>query len=65
MGVWQTRLLQPRTRFTGYDQDEWFYCVEGEWTYVGDTRGRILIVFTPPGKMEAFFREVTKKRFAP
>lgn len=30
------------------------------WAYIGDTRGRILIVFTPAGKMEAFFREVTK-----
>src|SRR3954462_15641082 len=30
------------------------------WAYVGDTRGRILITFMPAGKMEAFFREVTK-----
>lgn len=31
------------------------------WAYVGGgARGRILIVFTPAGKMEAFFREVTK-----
>lgn len=30
------------------------------WAYVGDTRGKMLIVFTPAGKMEAFFREVTK-----
>jgi hypothetical protein len=30
------------------------------WAYVGDTFGKILIVFTPAGKMEAFFREVTK-----
>ena len=30
------------------------------WAHVGDGRGRILIVFTPAGKMEAFFREVTK-----
>ncbi len=74
-------------RHLHYDQDEWFYPLEGEfifevgqermelkpgdsllaprnvphvWAYVGNTRGRILIVFTPSGKMEAFFREVTK-----
>jgi len=72
-----------------YDQDEWFYALEGEfifevgvgqericlnpgdsllvprkmphvWADVGDTRGRILIVFNPAGKMEAFFREAAK-----
>ena len=74
-------------RHLHHDQDEWFYCVEGEfiievgqerqplhpgdalfaprkiphvWAYVGDTRGRMLIAFTPAGQMEAFFREVTK-----
>ena len=30
------------------------------WAYVGDSRGRLLIAFMPAGKMEAFFREVTK-----
>jgi quercetin dioxygenase-like cupin family protein len=30
------------------------------WAYVGDGAGRILIVFRPAGRMEAFFREVTK-----
>jgi len=29
------------------------------WAYVGDGRGRILVAFTPAGKMEAFFRIVT------
>lgn len=74
-------------RHLHYDQDEWFYAVEGQfvvevglerfrlnpgdsllaprkiphvWAHVGDTRGRILITFMPAGKMEAFFREVTK-----
>jgi len=74
-------------RHLHFDQDEWFYCLEGEfivevgeerirlnpgdsllatrkvphvWAYAGDTRGRILITFMPAGKMEAFFREVTK-----
>ena len=74
-------------RHLHYDQDEWFYEVEGDfvvqigdetfhlsagdsvlaprkvphvWAYVGETRGKMLIVFTPAGKMEAFFREVTK-----
>ncbi len=30
------------------------------WAFVGDGRGRILIAFLPAGRMEAFFREVTK-----
>jgi quercetin dioxygenase-like cupin family protein len=79
-------------RHLHYNQDEWFYVVEGEfifevgqerirlrpgdsllgprkvphvWAYVGDTRGRILIAFTPAGAMEAFFREVTKANAMP
>lgn len=75
-------------RHLHYDQDEWFYVLEGEflfevgqvrfrlhpgdsllaprkvphvWAYDGDTfRGRILVAFQPAGKMEAFFRVVTK-----
>lgn len=30
------------------------------WAFVGEARGRILVAFFPAGKMEAFFREVTK-----
>lgn len=30
------------------------------WAHVGEGRGRILVAFTPAGRMEAFFREVTK-----
>jgi quercetin dioxygenase-like cupin family protein len=79
-------------RHLHYDQDEWFYCVEGEfiievgqerfnahpgdsllaprkvphvWAYVGDATGRMLIAFMPAGKMEAFFREVTKANAMP
>lgn len=79
-------------RHLHYDQEEWFYPVEGEfifevgqerfrlkpgdsllaprkvphvWAYVGDTRGRILIAFSPAGKMEAFFRLVTKANAMP
>lgn len=75
-----------------YDQDEWFYAVEGDfiievgqerftlqpgdsllaprqvphvWAYTGNTRGRMLIAFMPAGKMEAFFREVTKANAMP
>lgn len=75
-----------------FDQDEWFYAVEGEfilevgqerfklspgdsvlaprkiphvWTYTGSGRGRILIAFMPAGKMEVFFREVTKANAMP
>lgn len=79
-------------RHLHYDQDEWFYAVEGEfiievgqerirmrpgdsllaprrvphvWAYVGDARGRMLITFAPAGKMEDFFREVTKSNAMP
>lgn len=75
-----------------YDQDEWFYAVEGEfiievgedcfklmpgdsilaprkvphvWAYTGNERGKMLIAFLPAGKMEAFFREVTKANAMP
>jgi len=79
-------------RHLHYEQDEWFYAVEGEftievgnerlslkpgdsliaprmvphvWAFVGDGLGRMLIAFTPAGKMEAFFREVTKANAMP
>ena len=79
-------------RHLHYNQDEWFYAVEGEfilevgqekfrlkpgdsllaprnvahvWAYTGGTFGRILIAFMPAGKMEAFFREVTKANAMP
>lgn len=79
-------------RHLHYDQDEWFYAVEGEfiievgqekfsmkpgdsllapqqvphvWAFVGNTIGRMLITFMPAGKMEAFFREVTKANAMP
>jgi len=79
-------------RHLHYDQDEWFYAVEGEfiievgqerfsmqagdsllaprqvphvWAYTGDAVGRMLITFMPAGKMEAFFREVTKANAMP
>jgi len=79
-------------RHLHYEQEEWFYAVEGEflfevgeerfrlrpgdsvlaprrvphvWAFVGEGRGRILIGFTPPGAMEAFFHEVTKANAAP
>jgi quercetin dioxygenase-like cupin family protein len=35
------------------------------WAHVGEGRGRILITFAPAGKMEAFFREVTKANAMP
>jgi len=79
-------------RHLHYDQDEWFYVLEGEfhfevgadpfhlrsgdsllaprqiphvWACVGEGRGRILVAFFPAGKMEAFFREVTKANAMP
>ncbi|QJR37663.1 cupin domain-containing protein [Gemmatimonas groenlandica] len=35
------------------------------WAFVGNTMGRLLITFTPPGAMEAFFREVSKGNAMP
>ena len=35
------------------------------WAHVGKARGRMLIAFMPAGKMEAFFREVTKANAMP
>ncbi len=35
------------------------------WAHVSDCQGRILIVFSPPGRMEAFFREVTRANAMP
>lgn len=35
------------------------------WAYVGNATGRILVTFMPAGKMEAFFREVTKANAMP
>jgi mannose-6-phosphate isomerase-like protein (cupin superfamily) len=79
-------------RHLHHDQDEWFYALEGEfsfeigqqrltlkpgdsvlgprrvphvWAYTGGAVGRILITFTPAGKMEAFFREITKANAMP
>jgi quercetin dioxygenase-like cupin family protein len=79
-------------RHLHYEQDEWFYAVEGEfvvevgkdryilkpgdsllaprnvphvWACTGDKGGRMLIAFTPPGRMEAFFRKVTENNAMP
>ncbi|MFN2125412.1 MAG: cupin domain-containing protein [Candidatus Promineifilaceae bacterium] len=35
------------------------------WAYTGGTGGRILIAFMPAGKMESFFRQVTKANAMP
>ena len=35
------------------------------WAYVGEAIGRMLIVFTPAGQMEAFFKIVTKANAMP
>ena len=80
-------------RHLHYEQDEWFYALEGEfafevgdekfklkpgdslfgprkvphgWAFTGNSpHGKILIAFLPAGKMEAFFREVTKANAMP
>src|SRR5947208_9106406 len=79
-------------RHLHYEQEEWFYILEGEfqfevgadrfhlhpgdsllaprqlphvWAFVGEERGRILVAFFPVGKLEAFFREVTKANAMP
>ena len=35
------------------------------WAHIGNGRGSMLITFNPAGKMEAFFREVTKANAMP
>ena len=35
------------------------------WAYAGDGRGKLVIVFTPAGEMEAFLRETTKANAMP
>jgi quercetin dioxygenase-like cupin family protein len=35
------------------------------WAFVGNNGGKMLISYTPAGKMEAFFREVTKSKSMP
>jgi quercetin dioxygenase-like cupin family protein len=35
------------------------------WAFTGEGRGRMLVTFSPAGKMEAFFREVTKANAMP
>lgn len=82
-------------RHLHFEQDEWFYALEGDfifevgtkklllkpgdsllaprkvphvWAYTGGgdgIQGRILIAFFPAGRMEAFFREVTKTNDMP
>jgi quercetin dioxygenase-like cupin family protein len=79
-------------RHLHYDQEEWFYILEGVfqfevgaehfrlqpgdsllaprlvphvWAFVGEGQGRVLIAFMPAGKMEAFFREVTRANAMP
>lgn len=71
-------------RHLHYEQEEWFYVIEGEivaevgkerfrlkagdsvfaprklphaYLYVAEKPGRLLIAFTPAGKMEAYFRD--------
>ncbi|MEO8662742.1 MAG: cupin domain-containing protein [Bryobacteraceae bacterium] len=70
------------------EQDEWFYCLAGEYVveigdqrfrlaagdsvlgprrvphafvYDGDGPGRLLVGFTPAGRMEKFFRDLEKR----
>jgi quercetin dioxygenase-like cupin family protein len=79
-------------RHLHYNQDEWFYIVEGEfvfevggekfrlqsgdsllaprkvphvWAFTGQASGSVLIAFMPAGRMESFFREVTKANAMP
>lgn len=79
-------------RHLHHEQDEWFYVLEGEftfeigerkqtlrpgdsafgprqvphvWAFTGSGKGRLLVTFAPAGKMEAFFREVTKANAMP
>ncbi len=55
----ERQLLQPGDSLLGPRQ------VPHVWAHVGEKRGRILIVFNPAGKMEAFFRQVTQTNAMP
>ncbi|MFN8528415.1 MAG: cupin domain-containing protein [Anaerolineae bacterium] len=35
------------------------------WAFEGEGRGRLLVIFAPAGKMEAFFKETTKANAMP
>lgn len=35
------------------------------WAFVGESTGRLIVAFSPAGKMEDFFREVTKTEAMP
>lgn len=35
------------------------------WAFIGEGPGKLLLTFTPAGKIEAFFNEVTKTQAAP
>ena len=35
------------------------------WAFIGDGPGKLILTFTPAGKIEAFFNEVTKAQAAP
>jgi quercetin dioxygenase-like cupin family protein len=35
------------------------------WAFIGEGSGKLLLTFTPAGKIEAFFNEVTKTQAAP
>ncbi len=79
-------------RHLHHEQDEWFYALEGEFTFeigqehltlkpgdsvlgprrvphvwacTGGGTGRILIAFAPAGRMEEFFREITRANAMP
>jgi quercetin dioxygenase-like cupin family protein len=78
----------PR-RHLHYNQDEWFYVVEGDylleigderfrlgagdsafsprgvphaWAHAGEGTGRIAFASSPAGRLEEFFRELSKTR---
>jgi mannose-6-phosphate isomerase-like protein (cupin superfamily) len=56
---------QERSRMTPGDSVLAPRKVPHVWAHVGAGRGRILIAFSPAGRMEAFFREVTKANAMP
>ncbi len=56
---------QGRTRLKPGDSARAPRKARHAWAYVVDNPGRLLIAFAPAGKMEAFFRKLTKPDHAP
>jgi quercetin dioxygenase-like cupin family protein len=64
-GEFVLEIGQERLRLRAGDSAVGPRDVPHAWAHVGDGVGRLVFVFTPPGKMEAFFREAGKTNAMP